>query len=89
MAAHRRRRSPAPEDVDLAFGRVLRSLREEHGLSQETLGHESDTGRTFISELERGIKGASLKTVFRLAAPLDADPADIIRLVQRELRSGR
>jgi transcriptional regulator with XRE-family HTH domain len=87
MAAPRPRRSPAPEDVDLAFGRVLRSLREHQGLSQEALGHESDTGRTFISELERGAKGASLKTVFRLSVALDTEASEIIRLVEAELRS--
>ena len=89
MATPRRRRSPAPEDVDLASGRVLRSLREEQSLSQEALGHESQTGRTFISELERGAKGASLKTLFRLSVPLDVEPSEIIRLVEAELRNER
>lgn len=77
---------PAPDKVDHAFGRVLRSLREARGLSQEWLGHESDTGRTFISELERGQKGASLKTLFRLARTLEIEPHKIMRLVETELQ---
>jgi len=79
------RRPPTPERVDLAFGRVLRSLRERQGLSQERLGHESQSGRTFISELERGEKGASLKMVFRLAPHLGVSANAIVRLVEKEL----
>jgi transcriptional regulator with XRE-family HTH domain len=86
MATPRRRRPPAPEDIDLAFGRVLRSLREDRGLSQEALGHECRSGRTFISELERGVKGASLKTLFRISVPLETEPGEIIKLVEAELR---
>jgi len=80
------RQEPA-DGVDDAFGQVLRSLRRRRGLSQEHLGHESGSGRTYISELERGEKGASLKTVFRLAVPLETEPSEIIRLVETELRS--
>jgi transcriptional regulator with XRE-family HTH domain len=51
-------------------GGVLRSIRTERGLSQERLGNESGSGRTYISQLERGERGPSLKTVFRLSRTL-------------------
>jgi transcriptional regulator with XRE-family HTH domain len=76
-------RRPRPT-VDEAFGRVLAELRHAKGLSQEQLGNESGSGRTFISELERGKRGASLKTIFRLAPCLEVSPSEIIGLVERE-----
>jgi transcriptional regulator with XRE-family HTH domain len=77
-----RTRSP---QVDEAFGVVLRSLRLDRGLSQEQLGNDSTSGRTYISELERGEKGASLKTVFRLAPHLGVSPAELVGLVESEI----
>jgi transcriptional regulator with XRE-family HTH domain len=71
--------------VDEAFGLVLRSLRLARGLSQERLGNDAGSGRTYISELERGVKGASLKTIFRLAPLLGVEPAEIVRQVVVEL----
>jgi len=65
---------------------VLRKIREEQGLSQERLGQESGSGRTYISQLERGEKGPSLKTVFKLAAQLGCSPSEIIRRVETALR---
>lgn len=79
-------RRPTPS-VDEAFGRVLADLRHAKGLSQEQLGNDSGSGRTFISELERGKRGASLKTIFRLAPHLDVTPSQIVRKVER-LRRG-
>jgi transcriptional regulator with XRE-family HTH domain len=82
--------APAPSasarsTVDQAFGRVLRQLRTSQGVSQEALGLASGNGRTFVSQLERGERGASLKTIFRLAAELDTRPSEIVRLVEELL----
>ena len=72
-------------EVDAAFGRVLRDLRLGARMSQEALGLASGNGRTFVSQLERGERGASLKTLFRLAAVLDVSPTEIIRRVEAEV----
>lgn len=53
-----------------AFGHVLRELRLKKGLSQEALGHEVGLHRTYISQLERGLKSPSLNTMARLSACL-------------------
>ncbi len=84
-----RRRTPKGPDVDLAFGRVLRELREETGVSQERLGQEAGSGRTYISQLERGEKGPSLKTIFKLAPHLGSSPAEMIRRVEALLAGHR
>ncbi len=64
--------------LESAFGEVLRSIREEKGLSQEQLGFESGFHRTYISQLERGQKSPSLKTLFRVAEALQVKPSQLI-----------
>jgi transcriptional regulator with XRE-family HTH domain len=64
-----------------AFGLVLRRIRQERGLSQESLGFESGYHRTYISLLERGQKSPSLQTIFKLSKALRVDPAELIKHV--------
>jgi hypothetical protein len=56
-------RVPILPTVDQAFGQVLRQLRTSQGFSQEALGLASGNGRTFVSQLERGERGASPRKV--------------------------
>lgn len=71
--------------IDAAFGVVLRSLRTELGLSQEGLGNASGNGRTYVGQLERGERGASLKTVFALSRVLEVEPDEMVHLVIKQL----
>lgn len=69
--------------VEEAFGRVLRDLRESHGLSQEQLGFELDSGRTYISELERGQRTPTVKWIFRIAQRFGTPPSELLRRVEQ------
>lgn len=71
--------------VKVAFGRVLRQLRQESGLTQEQLGLEADLQRKYISQLELGEKEPSLTTVFKLANALEIKPGKLITLVDNLL----
>ncbi len=66
-------------DINRSFGTVLRELRTKKGLSQEKLALESGVHRTYISQLERGLKSPSLKMVFALSRTLGSNPADLVR----------
>ena len=70
--------------LEVAFGNVLRGLRQERGFSQERLGLESGYNRTYIGLLERGMKSPSLQTIFKLAMTLKIEPNELIRKVQSE-----
>ena len=76
--------------IEEAFGLTLQELRKARKISQEELGFESGYHRTYISQLERGHKSPSLKTIFQLAAALKASPSEIVLCVERVLiRSGQ
>lgn len=64
---------------------MLRSVRENHGLSQEELAARAGYHRTYIGQLERGEKSPSLRTLFNLAATLEVNPSSLIRRVERSV----
>jgi len=64
------------------FGKVLHRLRTAQGLSQEELGFRSDTNRTYISDMERGIKEPCLTMLFRIARALDMAPSLLLRPIE-------
>ncbi len=70
------------KDLAKAFGEVLKNLRMEANLSQETLAYESELDRSYISMLERGLKMPTIATLFQLAAVLKKAPFEIIKLVE-------
>ena len=49
----------------------LREYRLLRGFSQEELAYQTDTDRTYISDIERGLRNPSLKTIAKLAHALD------------------
>lgn len=74
-------------DAAVAFGRVLRRLRNEAGLTQETLGFEADLRRTYISILELGQQQPTLTTILKLAGPLKHSAQEIVGLVEKEIQA--
>jgi len=70
-------------DVAIAFGKVIRKLRLDAGLTQEQLGFESDLRRTFISILELGQQQPTLTTIIKLAKPLNTSAASIVASVEK------
>jgi len=73
-------------DAALAFGRVLRTMRQDAGLTQEQLGLEADLRRTYISILELGQQQPSLGTIFKLAMALNCSAQQIIANVEIEMK---
>ena len=60
------------------FGRTVRALRAQRGLSQEALAAEAGFDRTYISLVERGLRNISLVNICRLARALGVRPASLL-----------
>lgn len=69
---------PPPDPCCVEFGRRLRAMRQERGLSQEQLAHIAQLDRTYVSSCEAGRRNATIKTITRLAEALDVDPAALV-----------
>jgi transcriptional regulator with XRE-family HTH domain len=74
-----------PQAFQTAFGKALRRRRERLEVSQEALAFTSEIHRTYISELERGLKNPSLTTIDRLAAALKTKASTLIADAEAEL----
>lgn len=67
--------------VEAIFGKVLRQMREERGLTQEKMAELAEIDRTYIYRLENGLRSPSLDVIFRVADALDVSPAAILERV--------
>jgi transcriptional regulator with XRE-family HTH domain len=74
-------------DTSVCFGRVLRRLRLESGLTQEELGFNADLQRTYVSVLELGGQQPSLTTIFKLSKAFNLSASELIRLVEAEINN--
>ena len=68
--------------TNLALGRVIAHLREVAGISQEELAERAEVHRTYISQLERGIKSPTLNILVKVSGSLDIRVSQLIRLVE-------
>lgn len=72
-------------DAGIAFGKVLRRLRMEAGLTQEELGFEAELRRTYVSILELGQQQPSLTTIIKIAQALNLTPGSLLDMVTDEI----
>jgi transcriptional regulator with XRE-family HTH domain len=63
-------------DIAALFGDNLKRLRRRADLSQEEVSYRGSLHRTEVSQLERGLRLPRVDTVAKLAAALDAEPAE-------------
>lgn len=52
------------------LGKNIQHYRKQAGLTQENLGNEVGLGRTYISEIERGKRNPSIRSVEKIAKVL-------------------
>lgn len=65
--------------VCVEFGLRLRELRLERGVAQEKLAELAGLDRTYVSQVERGRRNATLGTIRKLADALGVPPAELLQ----------
>ena len=58
-------------DIKKKFGKKLKQLRTEKGISQESLALSADLDRTYIPSIEKGERNVSITVVEKLAKALN------------------
>jgi transcriptional regulator with XRE-family HTH domain len=61
------------------FGIILQKERKKNGLSQEKLAEMSGLHRTYISDIERGVRNPTILTIFTLCKALKTTPTELFR----------
>ena len=69
---------PASPSPQRALGLAVKACREELGLTQEQLAHDSGLHQRWISNVETGKRNPSYASLRRLAAGLDLTASELI-----------
>jgi transcriptional regulator with XRE-family HTH domain len=56
--------------IEKHFGKAIRNWRTRRGLSQQELARRANLQRTYISDVERGARNTSLRSIKKLADAL-------------------
>lgn len=68
----------SPSDATVEFGKRVRRLREERGLSQEALAARCEIHWTFLGQVERGQRSIRLDNILKISTGLDVPPGDLL-----------
>lgn len=60
------------------FGRKLKKVREERGLTQEEVARRAEMKGNYYAKIERGGINATLETIYKLIKALKAKSNDIL-----------
>jgi transcriptional regulator with XRE-family HTH domain len=74
------------DQISTVFGQVLREQRLSRELSQEELALAADVDRTFVSQMERGIRQPTITTLMKLAGALGIQPSTLVVRMEKLLR---
>lgn len=66
-------------DIKIKFGKNLKRLRLEKGISQESLALTADLDRTYIPSIEKGDRNVSIIVVEKLANALNVDISEFFK----------
>ncbi|MFZ5822664.1 MAG: helix-turn-helix domain-containing protein [Chloroflexota bacterium] len=69
------------------FGKSVRRLREQKGLSQEVLADLSHLHRTYIGGIERGERNVGLINLLRLSKALKVLPSELLQDFDKKVMS--
>ena len=71
------------------FGANVRKARKAAGISQERLALDADVARSYMSDLERGVRNPTVEVIGRLAMALNVGAAVLVEGIPERLREGR
>jgi transcriptional regulator with XRE-family HTH domain len=70
-------------DPRVAFGHAVRKLRHSKGISQEKLADLAEIHRTYIGDVERGVRNISLLNMSKIAAALEVSLSRLVQEMER------
>lgn len=69
-------------DIKKKFGKQVKKLRLEKGLSQEALAHQADLDRTYIPSIEKGERNVSITVIEKIAKALKIKIVDLFNEIE-------
>ncbi|PSF38638.1 XRE family transcriptional regulator [Aphanothece hegewaldii CCALA 016] len=73
------------KEINKVIGRVLLQSRTKAKLSQEELAYRAGIHRTYVSQIERGLKSPTLSVLFKISKALNTTASNLITEVEYEI----
>lgn len=70
-------------DILKEFGNKVRTLRKQRNWSIEKLAEKSNIHQNYLSDIERGTRNISLKTIIKIALGLNISVSELLEENQR------
>jgi len=67
------------------IGIIVLNLRKQRKISQEELADMIDSNQVYISEIERGMKLPSIKTLYNLAKAFGMTLAEFVAIIEKAI----
>lgn len=71
--------------INQALARVVTRQRKIINISQEELAAIAGIHRTYVSQIERGLKSPTLPVLFKIAAALNINASEIILEIEKDV----
>ncbi len=71
-------KQPRSQSIALRFGKAVRARRLALGISQEELAFRAGLHRTYVGDVERGVRNISLANISRLATALGCRASELL-----------
>lgn len=65
------------EEIRVAYGKAIRSIRQNKKISQEELAERCGLHRTYVSDVELGKRNVSLENIDKIARALQIKKSEI------------
>jgi transcriptional regulator with XRE-family HTH domain len=75
------------DEYCVLFGKRIVEIRKGKGIAQDKLALKCDMARSFVGEVERGERNLSLRNICKLAIGLGVTTAELLTLVDEEIKS--
>ena len=66
------------------FGKAILERRLELGWSQEKLSYKADLNRTYIGDIERGVRNVSLRNIEKISKALRLSMTELSKRMEKE-----
>ena len=71
------------EKILIQFGRAVRTVRRDRGISQERLADICGLHRTYVSDIELGKRNISLENIEKIAAAFSMSITELFAEVEK------
>jgi len=66
------------EKINKEIGKIIANLRQEQNLSQEEFAELAQIHRTYVSQIERGLKSPTINILVKISKALKINLSEII-----------